>query len=111
MNYSEITSDYIKTMMFTSSWQDHKKIDDLVSLHKYILNPPRNWSSGMAFTHFKAQYRAEYLDILREHSPEALARVLLKEQTASDLRIKLQFENYAKEIKEKTSWLLAGGKP
>ena len=111
MNYSEITSDYIKNQMCNSSWQDHKKIDDLVCLHSYILNPPRNWSGGMAFTHLKAHYRADYLYLLREHSPETLAKVLLEEQATNEKRLKLQIEYDAQEIKVKTSWLLAGGKP
>jgi hypothetical protein len=111
MNYSEITSDYIKTLMFNSSWQDHKRIDDLICLRNYILNPPRNWSGGMAFTHLKTQYRAEYLDLLREHSPDALAKVLREEQAINEKRIKLQTEYDAQEMKEKSSWLLAGGKP
>ena len=111
MNYTEITSDYIRTLMCNSSWQDHKRIDDLICLHRYILTPPRNWSGGMAFTHLKAQYRTEYLDLLREHSPEALANVLLEEQAANENRIKLQSEYDAQEMNEKSTWLLAGGKP
>jgi hypothetical protein len=110
MNYTEITSDYIKNQVYNSPWHDHKRIDDLVSLQKYILNPPRNWSGGMAFTHLKAQYRAEYIDLLREHSPLALAKVLAEEQAVKENRIKLQAEYDAQEIQKKTSWLLAGGK-
>ncbi len=110
MNYNEIKSDYIKNLMYNSSWQDHTRIDDLIKLHKYILVPPRNWSGGMAFTHLKTMYRAEYLDLLSEHSPAALEKVLSEERAIIDKRIKMQSESDAIYEQQKTSWLLAGGK-
>ena len=110
MNYEQISSVYIKNLMCNSSWQDHKKVDDLINLHRYIINPPRNWSGGMAFTHLKAQYRVEYLDLLREQSPETLEKVLSEELVRSEYRIKKQAEYAALEEQAKKSWLLAGGK-
>ena len=111
MNYSEITSAYIRNLLRNTPWQDHDRIDSLISLHGYILNPPRNWSGGLAFTHLKSQYRTEYLELLREHSPEALATVLLEEQAMEVNSINQQSEFDTQEIKKRTSWLLAGGKP
>jgi len=108
MNYNEITSEYIKKMFQKTSWQDHEKIDDLINLHGYILNPPRSFNSGVHFPHLKSQYRAEYLDLLREHSPEALEKVLSAEQASSEYRIKQQAESDNREEQAKKSWLFSG---
>jgi hypothetical protein len=109
MYYSEITSAYIMNLIQNSPWQDHNRIDALISLHRYILDPPRNWSGGMAFTHLKSQYRTEYLELLCEHSPETLKKVLSDEKARSEYRIKKQAEYDAFEEQSKKSWLLAGG--
>jgi hypothetical protein len=109
MNYNQISSEYIKKMFQQTSWQNHEKIDDLIKLHGYILNPPRSCNSGMHFNHLSSKYRDEYLNLLREHSPEALEKVLSDEQARSEYRIKKQAENDALEEQAKKSWLLAGG--
>jgi len=110
MNYTEITSAYIKSQLAKSPWQDHKRIDSLVSLHGYILNPPRNWSGGMAFTHLKSQYRTEYLDLLYEHSPEVFEKVLAHERASIEQSLLRQAEYEAREEELKKSWLEAGGR-
>ncbi len=111
MNYTEITSAYIKSQLAKSPWQDHKRIDSLVSLHRYILNPPRNWSGGMAFTHLKSQYRIEYLELLFEHSPVAFEEVLAHERAFIERSLMRQAEEDAKAEELKRIWLLAGGRP
>ena len=96
--------------MCNSSWQDHEKIDDLIKLHGYILNHPQSYNSGMHFNHLSSKYRNEYLDLLREHSPEALEKALSREQAfRADYR-KSQAEWDAKDEESKKSWLLAGGR-
>ena len=110
MNYNEITSEYIKKMFHETYWQDHEKIDDLFKLHGYILNPPETFSSGMLFTRLKSKYRAAYLDLLREFSPEALEKELAEELELSKNRIRHIAEFELLEEQAKKSWLSAGGK-
>ena len=110
MNYSEITSEYIKCQLVKSPWQDHKRIDALISLHRYIHEHPRNWSGGMAFTYLKSQYRTEYLELLYEHSPETFEKVLANEHSIHVDSLSRQAEEDAKEEEMKKSWLEAGGR-
>jgi hypothetical protein len=109
MNYDQITSVFIKTMLLKTSWQDHEKIDDLIKLHGFILNPPRAYNSGMLFNHLSSKYRDEYLILLSEHSPKALEKVLSDEQRIIEYQIKKQAEYDAIEVQAKKAWLLAGG--
>ncbi len=110
MNYTDIKSGYIMNLLQNSPWQDHKRIDSLISLHKYILNPPLNWSGNIAFSHLKSHFRTEYLELLREHSPEAFEKVLAYEHAIFEDSLRRQAEEDAKEEELKKSWMLAGGR-
>lgn len=111
MEYASTKSNYIKSLIKETSWQDHVKIDDLIKLHNYILNHPRSFVPGMHYTYLKQKYDNEFLILLREFSEQAYdteikTRIAFRERCIEDAK-------KAEELVEnqKINWLKAGGQP
>lgn len=110
MNYTEVTSAFIRSLIKESSWQNRQKVDDLIRLHRFILHPPKSFSGGWAFSHLKSTYPLEFLKLLEEYSPEAL-ELELSEREQIRLKLeKLQTERESELIEMQKQWLMAGGR-
>jgi hypothetical protein len=68
--YTNITSPYIKKRLWVTPWSKREYIDDLIRLHGFIQNPPRQFVAGWGFSMLRQKYPADYLELLKEESVE-----------------------------------------
>jgi hypothetical protein len=111
MEYSEIKSAYIKNLLQETSWQDHKKVDDLIKLHNYIINHPKSFIPGMHYTHLMQQYDNEFLVLLKEYSEQAYDIEIKKRNAFRDRLIIEEKKEEEIIVNQRNEWIKAGGKP
>jgi hypothetical protein len=107
--YTQIESKYIKHKIKTVSWTNRAYVDDLIGLARFIREQPHGFAANMLFTQLKNKYPGDYLELLREHSPEKYERALEeareeKEKQDIDKQRAVEQEETLKE-----EWLRAGG--
>ena len=88
--YTSVTSPYVRKEMAGTSWKDRKRIDALIRLRNYIVEPPRGYAAGMGFGMTRDQYKEEYLDLLREHSEEAYEKEVARREEERRKRAELR---------------------
>ena len=62
----EIKTNYLKSKIKGQSLDQFNYVKDLVKLEYFILNPPKNWISGMCFENLKSNYSYDFDQILKE---------------------------------------------
>lgn len=101
-------------MIRVTSWKNHKKVDDLIRLYKFIRTPPKQWSAGLMFSSLRSKYEKEYYILLKEFSPEEYEKLMESEQKFREEREKSEQEEKARlaenERLGRISWLEAGGR-
>jgi len=111
MKYSTINSDYLKKLIQSTTWSDHQKIDELISLTNYIQHPPRTFNGGMHYSYLKSKYESDFLLLLKEFS-EAKYQDELSKRKAETVSIKkLEKSVIRKDSALIKDWLKAGGRP
>lgn len=107
MKYTEVKSTLIKSKIQGANWSEKEEIDQLIKLEKYILNPPHGWAANLHLHHLKSTFSSEYLELLKELSPDKYAKEVTLLNDAK--LIAVEIEQINQKIKE--NWLKAGGKP
>lgn len=111
MSYTSVESPYIRARLVATSWKDHELIDDLMVLRRTIRTPPRGFAAGMAFSMLQTKRREDFLALLEEHSPSALADFLARETERRVEAERQEVERRGRELARREEWLLAGGRP
>lgn len=66
MKYSEIKSPYIIKKLQGTTWENRNYIDDLISLHHYMIKGVSHYISANLFSDLKLRYQEEYLKLIQE---------------------------------------------
>ncbi|MBE7545358.1 MAG: hypothetical protein HS123_23660 [Solibacteraceae bacterium] len=110
MSYTSVESPYIRARLVATSWKDHELIDDLMVLHRSI-GRRHGVCRGMAFSMLQTKRREDFLALLEEHSPTALADFLARETERRLEAERQEVERRGRELARREEWLLAGGRP
>ncbi len=107
--YTTITSPFIKRRLTHTPWSNRQYIDDLIHLHRYIRNQPRQWATALHFSLLRKKYPADYLELLKEESIEWYERVV--ERIAEETKNRKEIEHDRREEEEalRDDWYEAGG--
>ena len=114
--YTSVNSEFIKTEIRSSNWNDRIRrdyIDSLLELEEYVLHGARGCANALYMGGLKDQYKREYDIIFKELRPEEYER-LAKEEERRELERQEEDEKERKEFKDKEErqrreWLEAGG--
>ena len=115
MEYSKITSDYIRSRIAQTSWADREYIDDLVRLARSVTQKPTGALQAWGRDVLERKYPGEWLELCREHSEEKYQQelALRKEVREAEAKRKAEreAEREAEEIQSREDWEKAGGRP
>jgi len=114
MNYTTLTSAYLRERLQKTPWARRARFDDLVTLHGYLLEGgARSFAGALRYHALKQRYPQEYLLLLEEHSPEAFQAELQRSAGEPEKhRQQLHAEKVAARAAlkvQKEEWLRAGG--
>jgi len=116
MLYREVKSEFIKSLIKGTSWNNkgrRKYINELIALERCILDGPRGFASAMRYHSLKRKYRKEWEAIYRELKPEEFERLMQREREEERKRRQEEERRRRKEQEKmerlKREWLEMGG--
>lgn len=115
MKYSEIKSDYIRSRIANTAWDDRQYIHSLVNLLQFVTQRPTTASSARLHSVLRQKYPNDWLALCREHSEERYQHELAlckKVREASErAKTRRESERKAEEAQSREEWEKAGGRP
>ena len=117
MNYSNIKSPYIKSLIKKRKWSDRKYIDDLILLHSFMTKGISSYIAANLYSDLKFLYRKEFLKLIEEDiiiNPNekriSYYPKIIREFNNQLKRYKQHEDNYKEcVLNQKKMWLNLGG--
>jgi hypothetical protein len=107
--YTNITSPYIKKRLSATPWSKREYIDDLIYLHRFIQNPPRQVVAGWGFSMLRQKYPSDYLELLKEESIEQYEEEIERLNADGEKMSKYESEEQREQDALRSDWIEAGG--
>lgn len=107
--YTEVTSEHLKRLIAITPWEMRQSIDDLVRLHRYLVQGVRGVYSGMHFSQLQRDYPHDYLILLRELGADRYEEELLRRRQLAAEQQLHERESAERLAARHADWLAAGG--
>ena len=118
MEENNIHSPYLLQKIKETSWKNRDYINDLIRLESTIQKGPQGFAGGQIYFLMRQKYSVEFLELLKEASPqryeEALAqhqKALIDEASAEEKMVAAKKQEAEKEKEAYENWIALGGKP
>ncbi len=105
----KIKTDYLKNKIRGQSLDKLNYVKDLVMLEYFVLNPPKNWISGMYFESLKSAYINDFEQILKELDLNKFQEYKNEKNRRRKLEQEQQLRRRSKEKLIRTWWVKHGG--
>lgn len=107
--YTEVTSEHLKRLIAITPWEMRHAIDDLVRLHRYLVEGISGFCAGMHFSQLQRDYPHDYLILLRELGEDRYEEELLRQRRRAEERRRYEHESAERSAARHADWLAAGG--
>ncbi len=107
--YTEVTSEHLKRLIAITPWEMRKTIDDLVLLHRFLVEGVRGVHPAMHFSQLQRDYPHDYLILLRELGEDRYEEELRQQRWRAEERRRLEQDCAERLAARQADWLAAGG--
>jgi hypothetical protein len=107
--FTNITSAVIKRRLTHTLRSNRQYIDDLIHLHRYLRNQPRQWTAALLFSLLRKKYPTDYLELLIEESQGLYEKEIQRLSNKAEQSVKHDISKRNKLDALRNGWLLTGG--
>jgi hypothetical protein len=118
MEENNINSPYLLQKIKETSWKNRDYINDLIRLECMIQKGPQGFAGGQIYFLLRKKYPVEFLELLKEASPERYEAALADQQKSeiekASYKEKITAAEKLEAEREKeayANWIALGGKP